>query len=286
MHLTKHHGLGNDFLIHLVAPGDDITPSGELAVQLCDRSSGPLGGADGLIYATGFDNVDFGDGKMLQGFDRIMHLYNSDGSRAEMSGNGIRCLAQAIARSESKDEADLVVSTDAGRRDLQVRPGPDSSTSLVRVGMGPVKPGPDFDPSRIVNIVGPSATGKIASADLGNPHLVIEVTDPQLIDLAATGPAVEAEFGDGVNVHFVRATNRTHLELRVWERGAGITQACGTGACAATSAAHGWDLTDAAVDVAMPGGAAHVELVDDEVVLTGPAVFTGEVDVPVPAMET
>ncbi len=274
--LTKHHGLGNDFLVCLVPEGEPIELSGDLARSLCDRRTGI--GADGLIYGTGFANVDFGDGRMLSDVDRIMHLFNSDGSRAEMSGNGIRCLAQAIAAERGTDTCSLTISTDGGRRQLEVSPGDSADTVQVRVEMGAAKPGPDHDPARVASALGLSVDGLLTgTADLGNPHLVVMVDDPHAIDVADRGAAIEADFADGCNVHFVRALDRDHLDLVVWERGAGITQACGTGATAAAHAAHGWGLVDKQVKVDMPGGSATVEVADDQLWLTGPATHIARI---------
>ncbi|MGZ4718601.1 MAG: hypothetical protein ACXWCB_18075, partial [Acidimicrobiales bacterium] len=139
MQLTKHHGLANDFLVVLdEVNGRGLAVDGELAVRLCDRRTGV--GADGLIHgalpAPGSD----------EGIDVVMHLFNADGSRAEMSGNGIRCLAQALATARDVHEAVLHVATDVGVRRLQVEESDDHRSSTISVEMGPAGTGPDIPP--------------------------------------------------------------------------------------------------------------------------------------------
>ncbi len=268
--LTKHHGLGNDFLVTVSAdPAALLDPA--LAVRLCDRRRGI--GADGFIVA----------GPAAQpGHDAVMVLFNADGSRAEMSGNGIRCLAQALALAHRADEVDLVVLTDAGVRMLAVRPHPsDPGSVFVRVGMGPVTDGPSWQPSpearRAVAGLAPSHS---ATADIGNPHLVLAVADPWQVDVAAAGPILEADFPAGVNVQFIapRPGCSDELDLTVWERGAGVTEACGTGASAAATVAHRWGLVGPTVTVHMPGGMVTVEVGDDATALIGPATFIARIE--------
>lgn len=250
MHLTKHHGLGNDFLV-LLGP----TPAGpELARALCDRHTGV--GADGLLWAgPGTDEAEV-----------TMTLHNADGSRAEMSGNGIRCLAQAVARARGTDSIDLTVATDAGIRQVEVRPGGDDRTVQVRVDMGSIRPAdaPDLR-------LGAKDT---LGADVGNPHLVALYPDRAALDTAADGFASIDR-----NVEFVVVgPGAGELTMRVVERGVGETQACGTGACAAAWAANRWGLVGERATVHMPGGAALVEL-GETVHLTGPAVFVATIEV-------
>lgn len=263
MHLTKHHGLGNDFLV-LIDEGSGGRFDADVARALCDRRRGV--GADGLIRV----------GPASSTFDASMELHNADGTRAEMSGNGIRCLGQALARAQGVDTLDLEVSTDGGRRRLRVRPGPDAKTAWVEVDMGPARPGPE-----IAALPGPVEALKAATIDMGNPHLVLLVEDPAAVDLDALGPVCQAAFDEGINVEAVASApgRADTLELRVWERGVGLTQACGTGACAGASAAHQWGVVGERVRVRMPGGEVEVSL-GATITLAGPATYVADIEVP------
>jgi diaminopimelate epimerase len=257
--LTKHHGLGNDFLC-LVDPPDLPTP--EQVRRWCDRRRGV--GADGVLTAQ----------RPAGGAAWVMTLWNADGGRAEISGNGIRCLAQAVLRHEGRSPpAEVAIATDAGLRHLQATPSEDPATWSVRVAMGPAKAGPP--PSDCLAALGVPVLDQLG-VDVGNPHLVVLVDDPAAHDLSVIGPAVAAGYPGGLNVHLVAVVARDRLTLRPWERGAGLTEACGSGACAAAWAAHRWGLVDRTVTVDMPGGQAVVD-VGDPVVLTGPASFVATV---------
>ena len=260
MRLTKHHGLGNDFLVALL----DREPAGlpELARSLCDRRRGI--GADGLIVAV-----------PSPGADCRMILHNSDGSRAELSGNGIRCLAHAIALSRDGGDLDLLIDTDGGRRAVQVEgAGVEVAAS---VDMGPVGCGPGIA-AAAASVLGER---RAATGDVGNPHLVVQVEDPDAVDVAVTGAAIEAHYPEGMNVEFIAPTpgEADALDLVVWERGAGVTEACGTGACAAATRASEWGLVGTEVTVHMPGGDVTVR-VGERATLTGPSVLVGHIDIP------
>lgn len=274
--LTKHHGLGNDFLIALMPESFDDPaastrpPAAEEARAWCDRRTGI--GADGLIVAAPESG---GDGRRWR-----MVLWNADGGRAEISGNGIRCLAQAIADRLDLDRSvdqSLTVETDAGTRPLTVKAataGQPDNQDMVRVGMGKALPGPES--SRRWSEVDVDISSQVG-VDIGNPHLVGFVDSVESVDMAQIGPVIEADYSAGLNVHLVAVEDRSRIVLRVWERGAGVTRACGSGACAAAWAAHNAGLVDLPVTVEMPGGSAQVELSDDEVFLIGPAVNVAEV---------
>ena len=235
LRLSKHHGLGNDFLILL-----DRDVDAAMARALCDRRTGV--GADGLISIVG---------------DR-WRLVNADGSPAEVSGNGLRCSAQAVARAQGVRDLDIVFDTVAGPRRVELR------GDVATVQMGPVT----------VRHLGDTD----AEVDAGNPHLVRRVEDPASVDLLALG-AQHPE----LNVEVIApGVEPDSLLFRVHERGAGITMACGTGSCAAAAAAHAWGLVGPTVVVHNPGGDVTVELKGGEALLTGETVWIADVEVACP----
>ncbi|HZT65843.1 MAG TPA: diaminopimelate epimerase [Acidimicrobiales bacterium] len=254
MRLRKHHGLGNDFLI-LIDLEDAHPLDAELARGLCDRHTGA--GADGIIRVT------TGAGGL------VMELRNADGGPAETSGNGLRCLGQALVQAGVVRGPEVVVETVVGRRRLEVGPtGPDG-VAEVSVAMGPLRIGPAVpqeDPQR-----------RAVEIDLGNPHLVVLVPDPAAVDLAAEGSAIESRYAEGINVEFAAASGPDLIQLRTWERGAGETLACGSGSCAAAAALHQWGLVGARPVVRNPGGDVTVTL-GDEPVLSGPSQFVCTVE--------
>ena len=264
LRLSKHHGLGNDFLVLLdEAVRREETVDAELARRVCSRRTGV--GADGLLIGTAGGAGDA---------DLTMVLYNADGSRAEMSGNGIRCLAQAWVQRTGPTAGPLRIATDAGLRTVTVEPTDDPAVAVAHVDMGKALPGPD--PTGAV----PEGIERAVTVDLGNPHLVLLVDDVTRADVDGAGPGLEGRFAGGINVEWIAvAPDRPdRLELRVWERGAGHTRACGTGACAAAHAAHAWGLVGERVTVAMEGGEVEVAL-GDPVTLVGPATHVAELQV-------
>lgn len=271
--LTKHHGLGNDFLI-AVDPDRPLTPDDARA--WCDRRTGV--GADGLIVAVPVGGAVNGVGGSGSVRHWRMTMWNADGSQPELSGNGLRCLGQAIAEHQHLDpgiDQQLTIDTDAGTRPMTVlasaQPGP---TASVRVGMGKAVEGPA--PSQRWAEVSAPITGQ-RGVDVGNPHLVGFVDDLGSADMADIGPVIEADYPSGLNVHLVAPVDTSRLRLRVWERGVGVTQACGSGAVAAAWAANASGLVGEQVTVDMPGGSVEVELGTDEIHLTGPTVRVAEV---------
>jgi diaminopimelate epimerase len=264
MRLTKHHGLGNDFLVLLDIDGiRPIEPTD--AVTLCDRRTGV--GADGLL------RVSAGSGEA----DITMELLNADGSVAEMSGNGIRCLAQAVFRAGLADLPTVRVATLAGLRTVTQISVVDAVTQRLQVDMGQAKVlGDDVD-----WVQGPGL--RVSRVDVGNPHVVIEwgegplPTGRALVDL---GERINAATPGGTNVELIRrgATPDT-IDMVVFERGVGPTQACGTGACATAAAAQEWGLVGARSTVTMPGGPVDIEL-GDPVLLTGDATYVADVVTP------
>jgi diaminopimelate epimerase len=269
MRLTKHHGLGNDFLV-VLDPDASHPLDADLARALCDRHTGI--GADGLIRAT---PAARGDGASTR-----MELRNADGSRAEMSGNGIRCLVQALLLTEPGLGPDVPVATDAGVRTVTVHERVDPVTHILSVAMGVAQ----------LEVEAPEwAGGDVARAlivDMGNPHLVLDLSGARAgsaedIDLVDVGETVNGKIPGGANVHLLtRGSVPGGIAIRTYERGVGPTLACGTGACASAVAARAWGLAGDHVPVAQPGGTAEVVLgsgPDDEVVLRGPATYVAEI---------
>ena len=244
MRLTKHHGLGNDFLVLLDLDG--TTPiDADLARRLCDRRRGV--GADGLIRV---------------GPGVTMELLNADGSRAEISGNGIRCLVQAVAMDRGVDALDVDVATDGGVRRVRLR------GDVAQVDMGPATENDTSD--------GDGAL-KVAGVKVGNENEVRLYDTRAELDAAA-----DAAVAGVRNVEFVIAgPGPDELTLRVVERGVGETEACGSGACASAYAANRWGLVGTNVTVHMPGGSTGV-LLGDTITLVGPVVYVATVEVPWP----
>ena len=264
--VTKHHGLGNDFLVLLclnaTTPPPSLDAGTKLARQLCDRHRGI--GADGLLVASLPDPTSDAD--------VVMRLHNADGSVAEMSGNGIRCLAQAVVDCGFRPAGILRVQTGAGLRVVGVEPTDEHGLAMVRVDMGAAKIDSFEVPPEVLKIIG---VHRVAAIDVGNPHIVIE-RDPDTVDIATLGPAVEAHFMSrfgGINVEVVLARDSDNVDMVVWERGVGITQACGTGATATAVATNRWGLTGQQTVVRQPGGSATVELNGEQVTLVGPSQF-------------
>lgn len=259
--LTKHHGLGNDFLVAFHPEVDDVA---ELARRLCDRRRGL--GADGLLI-----------GETAEGYAARMTLYNADGSRAEMSGNGIRCFAQALAVRRG-DLHDQLILTDAGDRLVALIATDDPATVEARVEMG--------DVSAIGEPAGWAALGchpdrPVVHLSLGNPHSVVGVDEVAVVDLARLGGQVPQ-----VNLEIIEPGPEPNaITMRVHERGVGVTEACGTGACAAAYAARSWGLVARGageVIVHMDGGTATVTFdpdAPDHPVLTGPATHVATIEV-------
>lgn len=251
MQLSKLHGLGNDFLV--LVDLDDRHPIDEAVTRaVCDRHRGV--GADGLIrVAPGRD-----------GSDVTMELRNADGSRAEMSGNGIRCLARVVLDAGLVAGSVVTVATDAGVREVSL--GPDGH---LTVDMGPATVGAD----------GSFGEGRRSlRVDMGNPHLVVEVESPAQMDTA--WERLAPPFADYNLELAAPGPGPDEITMRVWERGVGETQACGTGACAAAIAVHHWGTVGERVTVHQPGGAARVEIKPETVLLTGPAELIGTVEIP------
>ncbi|MGC8627462.1 MAG: diaminopimelate epimerase [Acidimicrobiales bacterium] len=253
---SKYVGLGNDFLV-LVDLEGRFSLDAATAQALCDRHYGF--GADGVLRA----------GPPSEGAVMSFELRNADGSEAEMSGNGLRCLVHAALDAGAvrvSPGGTVVVSTPAGLRKVQVRASRDGwMWSSTEMGYPVVTEAMD-----VCNV----GHGQ-ALVDVGNPHLVVLGASPAGLDLAVLGP----ELGRGErNVEFVSlGPGRDELTMRVWERGVGETLACGTGSVAAAAAVHFWGRAGSKVTVHQPGGAAEVELrADGAAVLSGPSQRVGK----------
>jgi diaminopimelate epimerase len=264
--ITKLQGLGNDFLVILDRAGETATPDGsgpdaELARRLCHRRLGI--GADGLIFSRCVDeSSESGDQARL-----TFRLWNADGSEAEMSGNGMRCLAHAALDEGWIGEDQTVgVITPAGHREVTVRrSASEPGLTWATVEMGPVKVGGEETRCNVGH-------GQLL-VDVGNPHLVVLGPGPETVDVRRLGPLLEATDPAGLNVEFVAlGPGPDTVSMRVWERGVGETEACGTGSVAAAAALHHWERVGRAVTVHQPGGAASVELRSDgTATLAGPS---------------
>lgn len=271
VNFSKWQGLGNDYII--LAAKDmpfEITP--ERAIAICDRHFGI--GADGILAWGRSDKADF-----------RLDIYNPDGSKAEMCGNGIRMLARCLISAGHASGPELTVDTDAGI----IKPSV-SENGVVRVDMGTARlGGPGIigykgvpGESEALNI-GLEAGGSELEGtyvDMGNPHCVIEVDDIEAIEIAGIGPAIENHkiFPDRANVEFIKVENRNEVSMRVWERGVGETYACGTGACAVAVAACRTRDVESPVTVHLPGGDLIIEVDSDmKVFMTGPAeeIYSG-----------
>lgn len=244
LRLSKHEVSGNDFLV-VVDPGAGWRLSGAVARALCDRRHGV--GADGvLVAAPGVDGADLG-----------MVLVNADGSEAEMSGNGIACLVQAAVEADLVAPGTVKVETAAGLRAVgytPLAPGVgEAQVTMGAVALGEV-------------VASPLAGSRARRAEVGNPHLVlVGAMDLAALDMAALGAAGEVVAGAPLNVEAVRVEDDGRLSLRVFERGAGETSACGTGSCAAAAVARSFGLAGPGrVAVENPGGVLEVVLGDTE----------------------
>ncbi len=274
--LAKLHATGNDFLVQVALDGTSGPPAPDVVAGLCDRHRGV--GADGLI------TIEPG----TEGADCVMVLHNADGGRAEMSGNGARCLAWVAHREGAGDGKRLIVDTDGGRReiDLELDPATDAVVHAT-VDMGPVT----FDPIEIP-LHAPSpfdleatfhgTTYRGDAAGVGNPHLVLFVEDPATARVTQHGPRLEHDerFPNRTNVEFIALspTEPDALIMRVWERGVGETLSCGTGACASAAVAHHRGLVGDRVVVHVPGGDLTIDL-GTTLRLGGPVQHVFDVDV-------
>lgn len=276
MEFTKMHGLGNDFIVVF---GEQELPNNaaELAISLCNRFFGI--GADGLVYILPSERGDY-----------MMRIMNSDGTEAEQCGNAIRCVSKYVYDHGLVSSEQIVIETiGAGEQKVTLNVK-DGKVETVTVDMGePILSGLQIpvaiDAEVVVSepIVSDGTEFKFTAVSMGNPHCVIYVDDAVSFDLAAWGPKLEVHplFPRKVNVEFATVLDRGRVDMRVWERGAGPTLACGTGACATLVSSVLNGLTDRAAWISLKGGDLFIEWneEDNHVYMTGPAevVFTGTV---------
>ncbi len=273
MRFTKMHGLGNDY-VYVNCFTEQVHDPEALALTVADRHTGI--GSDGLILV-----------KPAAGADAAMEIYNADGSRGGMCGNGIRCVAKLVIDHGLAPGPVLRIATDDGLKtcwcDLER-----GKVARVRVDVGaptllarevPILVDAERAIDREVVVAG--RPWRLTAVGLGNPHAVVFVEDLGDVDLARIGPAFERDpvFPQRVNAHFVRVDSRSHVTMKTWERGSGATRACGTGASAVCVAAAVTGRTDRKITATLPGGDLMLEWgEDDHVYKTGPAVevFQGD----------
>lgn len=276
MQFTKMHGLGNDFI---VVHGESALPAdaAERAVKLCNRYFGI--GADGLVYILPSERADF-----------KMRIINSDGSEAEQCGNAIRCVAKYVYDNRLIDREAITIETlGAGVQPVQLEVE-GGLVLRVRVDMGePILNGLDVPTTIDANpVIGQSVVVdgrefKFTAVSMGNPHAVIYVDDAVGFDLATWGPKLETHplFPRKINVEFAKVNSAEQVDMRVWERGAGPTLACGTGACATLVSSVLNGLTGRSATISLAGGDLFIEWNEDNnrVYMTGPAeaVYAGTV---------
>ena len=284
MKFTKMHGCGNDY-VYVDCTKEVIPDIAATAVRVSDRHFGI--GSDGLILIKSSEVADF-----------EMDMYNADGSRGKMCGNGIRCVAKYVYDHGLTNKTEITVDTQAGIKTLQLTVC-DGKVSKVRVDMGepvlipqeiPVKASVLglADDRREAIVAQPftvaNSSYDITCVSMGNPHCITFIDeDVRSFPLEAIGSLFEKHelFPEGVNTEFVNIIDKEHLRMRVWERGSGETLACGTGACAVAVASFLNGFTGRKVDVELMGG--HLEIVYDaatnHVFMTGPAteVFSGDI---------
>ncbi|MFI5458897.1 MAG: diaminopimelate epimerase [Isosphaerales bacterium] len=275
MRFTKMHGIGNDYVyVATFDQGPPADPAG-LAREVSDRHYG-IGG-DGLILIMPSERAD-----------ARMRMFNADGSEGEMCGNGIRCVAKYIYDHGLARKDQVTIETGRGvlSLDLDVREG---QVQRVRVAMG----APIFDPAQIPTLLpgeppieAPIRVGDrelaVTAVSMGNPHAVTYVADVAAFPLELLGPLIErhSAFPRRANVHVVEIVGKGEVRMRTWERGSGITLACGTGACAVCVAGVLTGRSERTILAHLPGGDLELTWPDDRapVFMTGPAaeVFSGE----------
>ncbi len=274
---TKMQGAGNDY-VYVDCTREMIRDINETAKKISDRHFGV--GSDGLVLICPSNKADF-----------TMNMYNSDGTQAEMCGNAVRCVGKYVHDRGLTDKTEVAIETLAGIKYLKLNTE-NGEVKTVRVNMG----APELNPANIPIdsklerfIQEPVEVGgkiyKVTGVSMGNPHAVTFVDDTDSIEIEKIGPMFENHklFPRRINTEFAQIVDRHTVKMRVWERGAGETLACGTGACATMAACILSGLTDDEADIVLIGGTLHIEWnrEDGNIYMTGPAefVFDGEITV-------
>lgn len=280
MRFTKMQGLGNDY-VYVDCTKTLIDNPSEVSIKVSDRHFGI--GSDGLILIKSSDVADF-----------YMEMYNADGSRSAMCGNGIRCVGKYVYDNGLTDKEEIAVDTAAGIKYLKFTIT-DGKVSLVQVNMG----SPILEPALVPTTMKANKEGtvleselivdgkeyKVSCVSMGNPHCITYVDDVKAIDIETIGPKFENHevFPERTNTEFIHVVDRKNLDMRVWERGSGETLACGTGACASAVATILNGMCDEEVTVHLLGGDLNIKWDRSEniVYMTGPAttVFTGDIEI-------
>ncbi len=250
--VTKMHGAFNDFAVVDRRNAPDMPSPEKFARRLCDRRGGV--GCDGLILI-----------EPSIAADARMRIFNADGSEAEMCGNGLRCAVRFL--SEAGAGKSFRIETGAGILAAEVLSAGETYQVRTQIGV------PRFAPRTL-------SFPNAAYVEVGNPHVVIFERTLDVIDLVQAATKLQPSFPAGVNVHVAVVTDRHRLDARHWERGVGLTRACGTGAAACAAAAIRFDMAESPVDVHVPGGVLTIEWAGaGEAFLTGPAVRVFDADV-------
>jgi diaminopimelate epimerase len=274
LEFTKMHGAGNDVIV-FDAPRDGRLPTAEQWRALSDRHKG-----------IGFDQAMVLEPPRRAGTQAYYRIFNADGGEVEQCGNGVRCVAAYLLRRGEAGNGEVVLDSPAGLIHVRIH-----DESLVSVDMGT----PNFDPkalpfeasaeSHVYPLAVAGTEVEIGAVSMGNPHAVLTVSSVASAPVDRLGPAIEKHprFPRRVNVGFMEIVDRAHIRLRVFERGAGETLACGTGACAAVAVGRRHGRLDSTVEVALPGGTLEITWngPGEHIWMKGPAAvsFTGRVEI-------